>query len=65
MTKKEKIGLWGCKVIGLSGALCTALLGLQAIQTQQPLYFLAALFCATTSLEALCLHYSTTHSHCK
>jgi len=65
MTKKEKIGLLGCKVISFSGALCTAVLGVQAIQTQQPLYFLAALFCATTSLEALYLHYSATHSRCK
>ena len=65
MTKKEKIGLWGCKVISFSGALCAVVFGVQAIQTQQPLYFLAALFGAAVSLEALYLHYSTTHSRCR
>ena len=65
MTKYEKIGLLGCKVVGVSGALCTAVLGVQAIQTQQPLYFLAALFGVAVSLEAFSLHYSITHSRQK
>ena len=65
MTIKEKMKAFGCGVVALLGSAGAVNFGVQALNTQHPLFFVGAVLCTGAALEAFYLLCDKIHSHCK